>query len=88
MVLLLQYVCDPLEVPDRIIRVDEPQSCDYIIVVATAKICSISQLRPEEVPKPKEINCSPLFDQQQYDKWLAIKESECSPPKKPFFTSL
>jgi len=70
----IRYVCDPLEVPDRIIRVDEPQSCDYIITVATSKICSISQLRPEEVPKPKKISCSPLFDQHEYDQYLAIKE--------------
>ena len=55
---------------------DEPQSCDYIITVATAKICPITQLRPEEIAKPKEINCAPLFSQQEYDKWLDIKESK------------
>ena len=40
-------------------RIDEPQSCEYIIVVATKKICSIPQFRPHELQKPKEIKCSP-----------------------------
>ena len=65
-----------MEVPDRIVRVDEPQSCDYILTVATSKICSVPQLKPEEVPKPKEISCSPLFMQDEYNQWLDMKESK------------
>ena len=55
----VRFECDPTATMDVIMRIDEPQSCEYIIVVATKKICSIPQFRPHELQKPKEIKCSP-----------------------------
>jgi len=76
----VRFECDPLASSggSRIIRVDEPQSCEYIITVSTPNICSVPQLKRQEVPKPKEISCSPLFTQHEYDKWLDIKAKRAS----------
>ena len=66
---MFQFECDPHGMGDRISRVDEPQSCEYIITISTPRTCVIKQLRPEETPKPKEISCSPMFTKDQYLRW-------------------
>ena len=68
-----QYECDPLSVVDYISHVDEPQSCEYVIVVKTTKICSIPQLHPPPTKKPKAIDCSPILNDQEFQKYEKYK---------------
>ena len=63
---------------DYISRVDEPQSCEYVIVVKTAKICSIPQLKPPQIKKPKVIGCSPVLNDLEYKKYEQFKVGEKS----------
>lgn len=72
----VRFECDPTAALDVITRIDEPQSCEYIIMVSTKKICSIPQFRPQEFQKPKEIKCSPVFSQHQYDKWTLYQKNK------------
>ncbi len=39
------------------------------MVVRTSKICSIPQLKPPPTKKPKPIDCSPILNEQEYQKY-------------------
>ena len=64
---------------DYISRVDEPQSCEYVIVVKTAKICSIPQLKPPQTKKPKPIDCSPVLNELEFKKYEEYKIGKITP---------
>ncbi len=47
-------------------RVDEPQSCRYVLTVHTARTCQHPLLRPPSTAKPQDIVCQPALSAQQY----------------------
>ncbi len=76
----VRFVCDPSAVFDSLIEVEEPLSCEYLLTVATKKICAIDQLRPEPSKKPKEIKCSPALTEEEFEKYLQFEKGNFAMP--------
>ncbi|XP_055956807.1 protein OS-9 [Patella vulgata] len=65
----VRFICEDT-VNDYISRIDEPQTCAYILTVHTNKICNHPHLKPASPKTPVPITCNPLVDQQQYNDYL------------------
>ncbi|CAL4065749.1 unnamed protein product, partial [Meganyctiphanes norvegica] len=61
-------------VGDYIQRVDEPESCRYIVTVATTRVCHHPYLRMQGSNSPNSITCSPALTQEQFDKYLRYQD--------------
>ncbi|XP_041371888.1 protein OS-9-like [Gigantopelta aegis] len=61
---------------DYIARIDEPQTCVYIITINTARLCSHPYLKPLAPKKPVSITCNPLLSTEQYQEYLLEVEVE------------
>ena len=70
-----QFHCED-SMGDSIQRVDEPESCRYVVTVATTRVCHHHYLRPQTTSTPHTIKCSPILTQQQYEKYLKLQESK------------
>ncbi|CAM2109593.1 unnamed protein product [Caretta caretta] len=51
---------------DYIARVDEPQSCSYVLTIHTTRICHHPFLRPPSTATPQAIRCHPALSPAQY----------------------
>ncbi|XP_067359555.1 protein OS-9 isoform X1 [Channa argus] len=51
---------------DYIARVDEPQSCRYVLTIHTSRTCQHPFLKPPSTAKPQGIVCQPALSAQQY----------------------
>ncbi|XP_074836136.1 protein OS-9 isoform X1 [Carettochelys insculpta] len=51
---------------DYIARVDEPQSCSYVLTVHTTRICHHPFLRPPSTATPQAIRCHPALSPAQF----------------------
>lgn len=60
-----QFMCEEGSV-DYIARVDEPQSCRYVLTVHTSRVCQHPFLKPPSTAKPQSIVCQPALSAQQY----------------------
>lgn len=60
-----QFVCEEGS-DDYIARVDEPQSCRYVLTIHTSRTCQHPYLRPPSTAKPQGIVCQPALSAQQY----------------------
>uniref|UniRef100_A0A3Q1G274 Endoplasmic reticulum lectin n=1 Tax=Acanthochromis polyacanthus TaxID=80966 RepID=A0A3Q1G274_9TELE len=60
-----KFVCEEGS-GDYIARVDEPQSCRYVLTVHTSRTCQHPFLRPPSTAKPQGIVCQPALSAQQY----------------------
>lgn len=60
-----QFMCEEGSV-DYIARVDEPQSCRYVLTVHTSRVCQHPFLKPPSNAKPHSIVCQPALSAQQY----------------------
>ncbi|XP_071788566.1 protein OS-9-like isoform X1 [Asterias amurensis] len=60
---------------DSIHRIDEPSSCAYVLNIHTSRTCHHPYLRPPPSLKPRPILCYPALEQDQYDKYLEIKQA-------------
>ena len=60
-----QIYCDE-GIADVVLRVDEPLSCSYVIIVHTNKLCQHSLFRPNPAQKPHAITCSPALSEERY----------------------
>lgn len=58
-----------------IARVDEPESCRYILTIHTAHVCHHPYLRPPPSNKPQPVTCNPVLTAEQYEEYL-IEEEE------------
>ena len=72
----VRFECDPSAGHDVIVSIEEPLSCEYILTVATNRICDVEQLRPTPTEKPREIRCSPALTEAEYDKFLKYEKGE------------
>uniref|UniRef100_UPI00398EFB6C protein OS-9 isoform X2 n=1 Tax=Pristiophorus japonicus TaxID=55135 RepID=UPI00398EFB6C len=61
---------------DYIARVDEPQSCNYVLTVHTTRICHHPYLRPTIVSKPQPIQCQPALSPEQYVEYVKAQVSD------------
>jgi hypothetical protein len=70
----VRFVCDPSAVFDSLVEIEEPLSCEYVLTVATKKICDVDQLRPTPTERPREIKCSPALTEEEYEKYLRYEK--------------
>ncbi|NXU93094.1 OS9 protein, partial [Xiphorhynchus elegans] len=61
---------------DYIARVDEPQSCSYVLTVHTTRICHHPFLRPPPGLAPQPIRCQPALAPAQYVQYMRAQVCE------------
>ncbi|KAL3836882.1 hypothetical protein ACJMK2_022289 [Sinanodonta woodiana] len=61
---------------DYIHRIDEPETCKYVLTVHTTKICHHPYLKPLVAKKALPITCNPLLTVQEYQEYLDQVEAE------------
>ncbi|XP_048379531.1 protein OS-9 isoform X2 [Stegostoma tigrinum] len=61
---------------DYIARVDEPQSCNYVLTIHTTRICHHPYLRPAIVAKPQPIKCQPALSPEQYVEYVKAQVTD------------
>ncbi|XP_016400750.1 protein OS-9-like isoform X2 [Sinocyclocheilus rhinocerous] len=71
----VRFVCEEGS-SDYIARVDEPQSCRYVLTVHTSRTCQHPLLRPPSTAKPQGIVCQPALSAQQYMDYVNAQVSD------------
>ncbi|XP_052455766.1 protein OS-9 isoform X2 [Carassius gibelio] len=71
----VRFVCEEGS-SDYITRVDEPQSCRYVLTVHTSRTCQHPLLRPPSTAKPQGIVCQPALSAQQYMDYVKAQVSD------------
>ncbi|CAN7983240.1 unnamed protein product [Ixodes hexagonus] len=71
----VRYYCDE-DSTDYISTVEEPETCSYVFTVHTSRVCSFPPLRRLSTSRPHTISCSPLLSEEQYQKYLEVRENE------------
>uniref|UniRef100_A0A8C2Z565 Endoplasmic reticulum lectin n=1 Tax=Cyclopterus lumpus TaxID=8103 RepID=A0A8C2Z565_CYCLU len=71
----VRFVCEEGS-GDYIARVDEPQSCRYVLTVHTSRTCQHPFLRPPSTAKPQTIVCQPALSAQQYMDYVKAQVSD------------
>ncbi|XP_041639498.1 protein OS-9 [Cheilinus undulatus] len=71
----VRFVCEE-GASDYIARVDEPQSCRYVLTVHTSRICQHPFLKPPSTAKPQGIVCQPALSAQQYMDYVKAQVSD------------
>uniref|UniRef100_A0A8C5P6A1 Endoplasmic reticulum lectin n=1 Tax=Leptobrachium leishanense TaxID=445787 RepID=A0A8C5P6A1_9ANUR len=61
---------------DYIARVDEPQSCTYVLTVHTTRICHHPFLRQPSTGTPQSIRCHPALSPEQYVEYVKAQVSD------------
>lgn len=61
----VRFVCEE-GAGDSIARIDEPETCGYIVTVHTTKICHHPYLKPPTKNTPVPITCQPLLSETQF----------------------
>lgn len=70
-----QFLCEEGS-GDYIARVDEPQSCSYVLTVHTTRICHHPFLRPPAAATPQPIRCQPALSPAQYLQYVQAQVCE------------
>ncbi|CAJ1051077.1 protein OS-9 [Xyrichtys novacula] len=71
----VRFVCEE-GASDYIARVDEPQSCRYVLTVHTSRTCQHPFLKPPSTAKPQGIVCQPALSAQQYMDYVKAQVSD------------
>ncbi|XP_037535511.1 protein OS-9 isoform X1 [Nematolebias whitei] len=71
----VRFVCEEGS-SDYIARVDEPQSCRYVLTIHTSRTCQHPFLRPPSTAKPQGIVCQPVLSAQQYMDYVKAQVSD------------
>uniref|UniRef100_A0A8C7X3J1 Endoplasmic reticulum lectin n=1 Tax=Oryzias sinensis TaxID=183150 RepID=A0A8C7X3J1_9TELE len=71
----VRFVCEEGS-DDYIARVDEPQSCRYVLTIHTSRTCQHPYLRPPSTAKPQGIVCQPALSAQQYMDYVKAQVSD------------
>ncbi|XP_051781337.1 protein OS-9 isoform X2 [Erpetoichthys calabaricus] len=61
---------------DYIARVDEPQSCSYVLTIHTTRTCHHPFLRPPSSIKPQHITCQPALSPEHYVEYVKAHVSD------------
>jgi len=78
----LRFVCNEAATQEFIGDIFEPQSCEYTIVVHTARLCSVPWLRPVQEQEPLQIKCNPVLSSKQLEKYQLFLEKKALAAKK------
>lgn len=70
-----QFVCEE-GAGDYLARVDEPQSCSYVLTVHTPRLCRHPHLRPPPGAAPQPILCQPALSPAQYVQYVRAQVCE------------
>jgi len=70
----LRFVCNEAATVEFVGDIFEPQSCEYTIVVHTARLCSVPWLRPAAEATPLPIACNPLLPKDQFSRYQVYQE--------------
>merc|ERR1712226_724938 len=65
----VQYFCST-KPGDSIIRIEEPATCEYIITVHSAKLCTHPLFSKKETKKSINLVCSPALMEHEYNKYV------------------
>ncbi|XP_029989824.1 protein OS-9 isoform X1 [Sphaeramia orbicularis] len=71
----VRFVCEEGS-GDYIARVDEPQSCRYVLTIHTSRTCQHPFLKPPSTAKPQGIVCQPALSAQQYMDYVKAQVSD------------
>ncbi|XP_026851700.2 protein OS-9 isoform X2 [Electrophorus electricus] len=71
----VRFVCEEGST-DYIARVDEPQSCRYVLTIHTSRTCQHPLLQPPSSAKPQAIVCQPALSAQQYMDYVKAQVSD------------
>ncbi|XP_069826436.1 protein OS-9 isoform X2 [Dendropsophus ebraccatus] len=71
----VRFVCEESS-GDYIARVDEPQSCSYVLTIHTTRICNHPFLRPPSTGTPQPIRCHPALSPEQYVEYVKAQVSD------------
>lgn len=71
----VQFLCHE-DAGDKLVRVEEAETCVYELYVHTMRLCHHPYLRPVRKPPVLTISCSPLLSQQDYDAYVAQKQGK------------
>ncbi|XP_076870768.1 protein OS-9 isoform X2 [Brachyhypopomus gauderio] len=71
----VRFVCEEGS-SDYIARVDEPQSCHYVLTIHTSRTCQHPLLQPPSSAKPQGIVCQPALNAQQYMDYVKAQVSD------------
>ncbi|XP_069086950.1 protein OS-9 isoform X2 [Pleurodeles waltl] len=71
----VRFVCEEGS-GDYIARIDEPQSCAYVLTVHTTRICHHPFLRPPSTARPQSIHCHPALSPEQYVEYVHAQVSD------------
>uniref|UniRef100_H2U776 Endoplasmic reticulum lectin n=1 Tax=Takifugu rubripes TaxID=31033 RepID=H2U776_TAKRU len=71
----VRFTCEEGSV-DFIARVDEPQSCRYVLTVHTSRVCQHPFLKPPSTAKPHSIVCQPALSAKQYMDYVNAQVSD------------
>ncbi|KAK3737563.1 hypothetical protein QZH41_017761, partial [Actinostola sp. cb2023] len=69
----VKFKCE-VDAKDHVVMVDEPSSCNYVMVVHTEKLCNHPLFKPPANRKPLAITCSPVLSEERYQKyWISVE---------------
>nr|XP_046168899.1 protein OS-9-like [Oncorhynchus gorbuscha] len=71
----VRFVCEKWS-GDYVARVDEPQSCRYVLTFHTTRTCLHPFLCPPSTAKPQGIVCQPALSTQQYMDYVKAQVSD------------
>ncbi|XP_063071117.1 protein OS-9 isoform X2 [Engraulis encrasicolus] len=71
----VRFACEEGSV-DYIVRVDEPQSCRYVVTIHTSRPCAHPLLRPPPSTRPQPIVCQPALSAGQYMDYVKAQVSD------------
>lgn len=74
-----QFLCEE-GAGDYLARVDEPQSCSYVLTVHTGRLCRHPLLRPPAGAAPQPIRCQPALTPRQYVQYVRAQVCEYRDP--------
>jgi len=70
----VRYICNEAAVQEFIGDIFEPKSCEYTVVIHTAKLCAVPHLRPAREKVPLDIGCKPIVSQEKLEKYQRYAE--------------
>nr|KAG5698148.1 hypothetical protein BaRGS_001743 [Batillaria attramentaria] len=70
----VRYLCEDGS-EDYLARVDEPETCVYVLTVYTSRVCKHPHLKSPTPSQPIPISCSPLLSQDEYLRYQSHMEA-------------
>ncbi|XP_061413359.1 protein OS-9 isoform X1 [Lethenteron reissneri] len=71
----VRFVCEEGGSGDYLLRVDEPQSCMYVLTVHTVRLCAHPDMRIPTRSNPQLIRCQPSLTPKEYEEYFRTRVS-------------